>query len=237
MCPHCGKNAPVIHRGLAAYCTACGRERLPFAGRSVSLAGKPSRFGGAVAGALGWLVLIGGTALALLLGLGAAALFPGSIAGLAIGLPIGFVALTLGLLLLIGGRKLSRSGVKASRDAQVQAIFSLAAHRRRPLTAQEVGVVLDLPASEADVLLTELAKERPDEVGVEIGERGEILYTFPGVLGPGISGQPGVRFPQPSLRVDARDGAPDPAARIYAEEFEDEDAGMSRATPRRQQLR
>ncbi|WP_438028863.1 hypothetical protein [Sorangium sp. So ce233] len=231
MCPHCGKNAPVIHRGLAAYCTACGRERLPFAGKSVSLAGKPSRFGGAVAGALGWLVLIGGTALALLLGLGAAALFPGSIAGLAIGLPIGFVALTVGLLLLIGGRKLSRSGVKASRDAQVQAIFSLAAHRRRPLTAQEVGVVLDLPASEADALLTELAKQRPDEVGVEIGERGDILYTF-----PGISGQPGVRFPQPSLRVDARDGAPDPAARIYAEEFEEEDAGVSRA-PRREQLR
>ncbi|KYF72140.1 hypothetical protein BE11_15435 [Sorangium cellulosum] len=231
MCPHCGKNAPVIHRGLAAYCTACGRERLPFAGKSVSLAGKPSRFGGAVAGALGWLVLIGGTALALLLGLGAAALFPGSIAGLAIGLPIGFVALTVGLLLLIGGRKLSRSGVKASRDAQVQAIFSLASHRRRPLTAQEVGVVLDLPAPEADALLTELAKERPDEVGVEIGERGDILYTF-----PGISGQPGVRFPQPSLRVDARDGAPDPAARIYAEEFEEEDAGVSRA-PRREQLR
>ncbi|WP_437959720.1 hypothetical protein WME76_08770 [Sorangium sp. So ce119] len=231
MCPHCGKNAPVIHRGLAAYCTACGRERLPFAGKSVSLAGKPSRFGGAVAGALGWLVLIGGTALALLLGLGAAALFPGSIAGLAIGLPIGFVALTVGLLLLIGGRKLSRSGVKASRDAQVQAIFSLASHRRRPLTAQEVGVVLDLPASEADALLTELAKQRPDEVGVEIGERGDILYTF-----PGISGQPGVRFPQPSLRVDARDGAPDPAARIYAEEFEEEDAGVSRA-PRREQLR
>ncbi|WP_433935708.1 hypothetical protein AB3662_13325 [Sorangium cellulosum] len=231
MCPHCGKNAPIIHRGLAAYCTACGRERLPFAGKSVSLAGKPSRFGGAVAGALGWLVLIGGTALALLLGLGAAALFPGSIAGLAIGLPIGFVALTVGLLLLIGGRKLSRSGVKASRDAQVQAIFSLASHRRRPLTAQEVGVVLDLPASEADALLTELAKVRPDEVGVEIGDRGDILYTF-----PGISGQPGVRFPQPSLRVDARDGAPDPAARIYADEFEEEDAGVSRA-PRREQLR
>lgn len=232
MCPHCGKNAPVIHRGLAAYCTACGRERLPFAGKSVSLAGKPSRFGGAVAGALGWLILIGGTALALLLGLGAAALFPGSIAGLAIGLPIGFVALTLGVLLLVSGRKLSRSGVKASRDAQIQAIFSLASHRRRPLTAQEVGVVLDLPASEADALLTELAKERPDEVGVEIGERGDILYTF-----PGISGQAGVRFPQPSLRIDPSDGAADPAARIFSEEFEEEDAGASRGARRREQLR
>ncbi|WP_438019664.1 hypothetical protein WMF18_11580 [Sorangium sp. So ce315] len=232
MCPHCGKNAPIIHRGLAAYCTACGRERLPFAGRSVSLAGKPSRFGGAVAGALGWLILIGGTALALLLGLGAAALFPGSIAGLAIGLPLGFVALALGLLLLIGGRKLLRSGAQASRDAQVQAIFSLAAHRRRPLTAHEVGVALDLPAPEADALLTELAKQRPDEVGVELGERGEILYTF-----PGVSGHTGVRFPRPSLRVDARDGAPDPAARIYAEELEDEDARVPHAVPRREQLR
>ncbi|XXX80533.1 hypothetical protein WMF30_17370 [Sorangium sp. So ce134] len=232
MCPHCGKNAPVIHRGLAAYCTACGRERLPFAGKSVSLAGKPSRLGGAVAGALGWLILIGGTGLALLLGLGLAAIFPGSIAGLAIGLPIGFIALTLGLLLLISGRKLSQSGVKASRDAQVQAIFSLASHRRRPLTAQEVGVVLDLPAPEADALLTELAKQRPDEVGVEIGERGEILYTF-----PGVAGAAGVRFPQPSLRIDPSHGAPDPAARIFADEFEEEDAGASRASPRREQLR
>ncbi|WP_437579858.1 hypothetical protein [Sorangium sp. So ce887] len=232
MCPHCGKNAPVIHRGLAAYCTACGRERLPFAGKSVSLAGKPSRLGGAVAGALGWLVLIGGTALALLLGLGLAALFPGSIAGLAIGLPIGFIALTLGVLLLIGGRKLSRSGVKASRDAQIQAIFSLASHRRRPLTAQEVGVVLDLPVSEADTLLTDLAKERPDDVGVELGEHGELLYTFPGIMGAA-----GVRFPQPSLRIDPSHGAADPAARVFTEEFEEEDAGASRAPRRREQLR
>ncbi|WP_437680590.1 hypothetical protein [Sorangium sp. So ce131] len=232
MCPHCGKNAPVIHRGLAAYCTACGRERLPFAGKSVSLAGKPSRVGGAVAGVLGWLVLLGGTALALLLGLLAAGLFPGSIAGLAIGLPIGFLAVTLGVLLLVSGRKLARSGVKASRSAQTQAIFSIASHRRRPLTAQEVGAALDLPTEEADALLTELAKERPDEVGVEIGDRGEILYTF-----PAISGQTGVRFPQPSLRIDARDGAADPAAARIGEEFEDEDVGVSRASPRRQQLR
>ncbi|WP_438036052.1 hypothetical protein [Sorangium sp. So ce204] len=232
MCPHCGKNAPVIHRGLAAYCTACGRERLPFAGKSVSLAGQPSRVGGAVAGVLGWLVLIGGTALALLLGLGAAALFPGSIAGLALGLPIGFVALAIGLLLLLGGRKLSRSGAKASRDAQVQAIFSLASHRRRPLTAQEVGVALDLPAPEADALLTELAKERPGDVGVEIGERGEILYTF-----PGISGAAAVRFPRPSLRIDPGEGAADPAARIYADEIEDEGAEAPRAPRRREQLR
>ncbi|AUX21786.1 hypothetical protein SOCEGT47_022740 [Sorangium cellulosum] len=231
MCPHCGKNAPIVHRGLAAYCTACGRERLPLAGTSVDLAGKPSRVGGVVAGVLGWLVLIGGTAVALLLGLIAAALFPGSIAGLAVGLPIGFIAVALGVLLLVSGRKLSRSGEKASRDAQARAIFSLASHRRRPLTAQEVGAALDLPAPEADALLTELAKERPDEVGVEIGERGEILYTF-----PRISGQTGVRFPRPSLRIDPRDGASVPAARLDDDE-ELEEAGVSRPSPRREHLR
>lgn len=230
MCPHCGKNAPIVHRGLAAYCTACGRERLPLAGKSVDLAGKPSRVGGVVAGVLGWLVLIGGTGLALLLGLLATALFPGSIAGLAIGLPIGFVAVALGVLLLVGGRKLSRFGEKASRDAQAQAIFSLAAHHRRPLTAHEVGVALDLPVSEADAVLTALAKERPDEVGVEIGDRGEILYTF-----PRITGQTGLRFPQPSLRIDPRAGAAGPAARFDEEEIEE--AGASRASPRREHLR
>lgn len=233
MCPHCGKSAPLIHRGLTAYCTACGRERTPFAGTSVSLAGKPSKVGGTVAGVLGWLVLIGGTATALLLGLLATWLFETAVAGLSIGLPIGFIAVAIGLLLLISGRKLARSGEKAERTAQAQAIFSLAAHRRRPLTAHEVGLALDLPTPEADALLTQLAKERPEEVTVDIGERGEILYGFPGVMG-----QPRVRFSTPPLRIDpsraAAGGANEPALSPDEEEVYEGMAGVPR---RREHLR
>src|SRR5437667_81825 len=29
MCPHCRQNAPVVYRGLMAYCTACGQPRTP----------------------------------------------------------------------------------------------------------------------------------------------------------------------------------------------------------------
>jgi hypothetical protein len=227
MCPHCGKNAPIVHRGLAAYCTACGRERLPFANRSVTLAGKPSRVGGAVAGVLGWLVLIGGLTSALLLGLLASALFPESIAGLAIGLPIGFASLGFSLLLLLGGRRLARTGEQAARNAQIQAIHSLAAHRGRPLTAQEVGHALDIPAQEADALLTQLAKERPDDVTVDIGERGEILYAF-----PGLAGRSRVRFPRAGYRIDAgQSSAPE------GDEAVDEVEEAPRAPARREPIR
>jgi hypothetical protein len=233
MCPHCGKNAPVVNRGLATYCTACGRPRLPFTGKSVNLAGTPSRLGGTVAGVLGWLVLIGGVTLALLLGLLLAALFPGQIVGPAVGLPIGFASLALGILLLLGGRKLRRSGTETGRDVQIQAIFSLAAHRGRALTAQEVGLALDLPTQKADELLTQLAKERSDEVTVDIGERGEILYGFPGLVE-----QRRVRVAGPGVRVDAGPFAPTPGDALSAEFEALEDAeDAPRAPPRREPVR
>ena len=198
MCPHCGKNAPIVHRGLSAYCTACGRPRLPLSGKTVDLAGKPAKVGGVVAGVVGWVVLIFGMSLALLLGLGLAALFPGSLAPWAVGLPIGLGSLATALLLLFGSRKLHQSGTAAERDARTQALFSLAQNRGGVVTARDAAAALDISAEEADALLTELAKTRSDEVGVEIGERGEILYVF-----PGFQRGSRVRVAGPGGRIDA----------------------------------
>ena len=49
MCPHCRQNAPIVYRGVLAYCTACGAPRPPFSAKSIDLAGQPSKIGGAVA--------------------------------------------------------------------------------------------------------------------------------------------------------------------------------------------
>lgn len=232
MCPHCGSQAPIIHRGLAAYCTSCGRPRQPLSSKSVSLSGKPSQIGGLVAGVLGWVALIGGLALALLLALLAAALFPGSIAPWVIGLPIGLLALGVGLPLLLGGRRLHQTGAAAERSTRVEALFSLAANRGGALTARDVGIALDMPEDQADALLTTLAKERSDDVTVEIGERGEIFYAF-----PGVTGRPRVRFPPPPARIDADAGAARGVTARAEAEAEAEEAGEVGAAARRERAR
>ncbi|MCC6555346.1 MAG: hypothetical protein IT372_20485 [Polyangiaceae bacterium] len=149
-----------------------------------------------VAGVLGWVMLVGGLSMALLLGLLAVALFPGSIAGWVVGLPIALLAVGVGLPLLLGGRSLEKSGAAAERRTRVEALFSLAANHGGAITARDAGAALDMPADQADALLTELAKERPEDVTVEVSDRGEIIYAFPGVTGQTRS----------RVRVDERAG-------------------------------
>src|SRR5262245_60060733 len=104
MCPHCRQNAPVIYRGIVAYCTACGAVRPPLTGSSLNLAGKGSRVGGTVAKVFGWLVLgIGGTVGLILLAL-LQWIFPEGIAGLLVGLPVLVLSAIVSTLLLLSGR-------------------------------------------------------------------------------------------------------------------------------------
>jgi len=230
MCPHCGKNAPIVHRGLAAYCTACGRPRMPLSGTTVNMAGKPSKVGGVLASVLGWAVLIGGGTLAVVLALLLGSLFPGTPAPWIVGLPIGIASLSFALLLLFGGRKLRESGVAAERDAQTQAVLSLAANRRGTLVARDVASALDIPVEEADALLTTLAKSGSEQVEVEIGERGEIFYVFPEHARGSRArfGTPAT----PGVRVDARPAAGwqgvDRTAEAEAEAAEEEAAAARR---------
>ena len=48
MCPRCRQNAPIVYRGVNAFCTACGAPRSVLANTSVNLAGQPSKVGGQV---------------------------------------------------------------------------------------------------------------------------------------------------------------------------------------------
>jgi hypothetical protein len=176
MCPHCRQDAPLVYRGVVPHCTACGRARIPLTGRSVNMAGKPAAVGGTVSYVFGWIVLGSGLGLALLLG----ALFSliTATAGLAVGGAIGIVFLTIGLVLVLGGRKLQRSGAADQKDVQTSAVFALAGHRGGVLTALDVAQAAGMKEEEADALLTDLAKTQPDKCSLEVDEHGAIYYRF-----------------------------------------------------------
>lgn len=168
-----------MFRGLDAYCTACGRRRSPFSSTAVNVAGRPTRFGGSVARVAGWMTLLLGSGIALVLGLLLQALFPAGIAGFVVGGVIGVVTIVAAVLLLMGARKLHASGASAERDTRVKAIFALAAHRGGVITARDVAAAHHMPVDQADALLTALAKEASERVTLEIDDNGGIYYRFP----------------------------------------------------------
>jgi hypothetical protein len=175
-CPSCRRSAPIVYRGVLAYCTACGAPRMPLVAKSTTLAGKPSIIGGALTRVFGWIVLAGGTAFGLaMLGI-LQAIFPAGFAGWAVGLPIIFLSALLGILLLRSGKSLESTGVAEQRDTQVSAIFSLAEHNQSTVTAALVGRALGMSAQSADELLTSLAKSNPDHVVLEVDDQGNVFY-------------------------------------------------------------
>lgn len=177
MCPFCRTEAPLVYRGVFPYCTACNHLRPPLSGPSVNMAGKPSKVGGSVARAFGWIVLALGLALAVFLGGLAALIFTGP-TGLVVGIPLAIVAVTLCIVLVRSGRDLRRSGDQTERATRVQGIHALATTHGGVLTAWQVAQALRMHPAEADALLTELAKQEPDTVGVDVDDEGVILYRF-----------------------------------------------------------
>lgn len=216
MCPHCGQNAPIVYRGMTAYCSACQRTRPPLIAPSVSYAGKPSKVGGTLAGVMGWIVLVLGSSAAL--GLGLLASIFSTTAGLAVGLPIGIVTLAVSLTLLLSGRKLKKDGAQAQKDMRRRAIESFAANRGGMVTATDVAVSLDIPVQDADELLTEMAKTTPEQVTVELDDRGGIYYAFQRVLAMRGAQRPATnqRFATPHARVDGAEPEYEEAAEAEA---------------------
>jgi hypothetical protein len=205
VCPRCRQNAPIVYRGVAAYCTACGAPRVPLASSSVTLAGQPSKVGGTVTRVFGWIVLGIGWATALLLGGLLLALFPEGMAWLVVGLPIAFVSSLFGYLLLRSGRGLQELGTGEQKSARTKAIFALAQNRRGMVTARDAAQALDIRPEEADALLTELAKTAPDQVVLEIDDAGGVFYRFPAMLTAwqGHETGAGARAGDGRVRVDA----------------------------------
>jgi hypothetical protein len=178
MCPHCGQNAPIVYRGVTAYCSACGQVRVPLTGSALHLAGQPSRVGSLFARIFGWIVI--GVGLSVALGIGAVAhlLFPAGFVGLAIALPIAVLSLVLGGFALRGSKKLDASGAAAQKGALTQAVFALASQRGGTLTARDAATALDLPVAQAEDLLQSLAKEQYETVTSDVDESGTLVYRF-----------------------------------------------------------
>lgn len=179
MCPNCRQNAPIVYRGVSAYCTACGAPRLPLAGESVNLAGQPSKVGGTVARVIGWVVLAAGTVLGFgtFAACGAITSFAAA-APYVIGLPILAVTALVAWGLLKSGRDLEEQGDRASKATRARGIFALANTRGGVLTAMDVARSQDMTLEQADAVLTAIAKENPEHVSVDIAEDGTVLYRF-----------------------------------------------------------
>ncbi len=184
MCPACRRDAPVLMRGLKPTCALCGAMRAPAeAARAVNLAGQPARVGGRVSRALGFTVAICGTLLAVLLGGGAQLLFPDSPIGLLLGVPIFILSSALAIALLLGGRRLTRSGDERAHAGKLEAIRALARTKGGELEVEDVTKALRLSAADADALLTELAKTPDARVDLDVDDDGRLRYRFadPGV--------------------------------------------------------
>lgn len=194
MCPFCHKDAPIVHKGISAFCTACGRERSPLANASsVSIAGKPSKLGGRVARLFGWGSLLMGTASALGIGALVQAIFERTYAGYVIGGAIELVAVVVGWAFLGTGKTLVQAGESKQQSTREQAIFALARHRGGVVTAADLAASITVSVEEADRMLTELAKSRHDEVSLEVSDAGDVSYHFRKMDGAHFDSRIGVR--------------------------------------------
>jgi hypothetical protein len=199
MCPHCGRDAPIVYRGVLPYCTACGALRAPLSTPSINLAGKPSRMGGTLASVAGWLVLLVGLSITLGFALLLWALFSGVVAA-AVTTPFALIATVIGWALLRGGSSLRQSGADAERATRDQALLSMAGHHG-PVTAVDAARLLNVTVATADAMLTELAKRDPDRIALDVDDQGVVWYRLARPFAE--------RAPAPGdrVRVDGSEGA------------------------------
>ncbi len=174
ICPNCRQEAPTVVRGIRAYCTACGAQRSLIEDTPVNVAGQPSKIGGGVATVAGLSVLVVGSLLALAIGALLQLLVPP--AGWIVGGFLEAVTLFVAAMLLWGGRALFLSGAKREQNAQEQAIFAIARRRGGSVTASELAQVLSIPESEADTMLTAMAKRPDGQVSLELDDDGTLRY-------------------------------------------------------------
>src|SRR5580658_10898441 len=175
-CPTCGREAPIVYRGVVPYCTACGALRAPLSAASVNLAGKPSRVGGTVASVAGGLVILVGGSIALGIALVFAAFRLVGL-GLTLASPFAVVSLVLGLVLVWRGGLLRRAGARTEQTTHEQALLELVAHRGT-ITATDAAVALGLGIAEADDKLTALAKRHPERIAVDVDDEGLVRYRI-----------------------------------------------------------
>src|SRR6187551_1378551 len=177
-CPHCHQNAPILYKGVFAFCSACDKPRAPFSGKALAFAGQPSKLGGRVGRVVGALVLIFGLLLAAALMLFFQLLWPAKNIGYALGSPLALISVVVGSLFLIASGRLGRAGAEAERQARVEAVYALAVNRNGMLTAADTARSLQLEPASVEALLNELSKTQPEYVSLEFDENGQPFYLF-----------------------------------------------------------
>jgi hypothetical protein len=139
-------------------------------------AGKPAHVAGAVLHAFGWLLFLVGLGFSALLAL-FMTLFSVTAGLVTFGI-FGGLSLAVFLLARYGKNKLESEGDTERSKRREQALYALAANHGGRLQAYEAASALEVTVDQADQILTSLAKTKPDEVDVEIGDQGEIFYAF-----------------------------------------------------------
>jgi hypothetical protein len=177
-CPHCHQNAPIVYRGVFAFCSACDKPRAPFSGKALHFAGQPAKVGGNVSRVVGYVVLAFGLLAAAALMLFFQLLVPERNIGYAVGLPIALISTVLSLALLFASSKLRRAGTETEFQTRLEALYALAVNRGGTLTAEDASHALHLPAVEVDGVLDQLAKTQAEFVQLEIDEEGKPFYLF-----------------------------------------------------------
>lgn len=220
MCPHCRQDAPIVYRGIAAYCTACGQPRLPLVTKSVNLAGQTSQVGGTVTRVLGFVVLFSGLAVSLVV-FGILAIFvPALWIAAAVGVPLALLVAFAAWAIIRSGRTLEKSGRSEQESTRLEAVLALARNKKGPLSAADVSASLGIHWAQADALLTDLAKRHPEIASVEIDDQGGVFYR----VDPGT----------PQLRVAPSSSIGDDLERArWAEAVEAESEAQAHARARR----
>jgi hypothetical protein len=149
------------------------------------MTGKPSKLGGAIAKVVGWVVLVGGLFAAFAMYSLLAWLMPGGPASWIVATPMAVLSMIFGGLFVFGGKTLQSSGSAAQKKTRMSAIYSLAAYRKGSLSAAEAASAVNLSEKETSDLLTQVAKDEPDYVVVDLDEAGAIRYRFPTLLPDG----------------------------------------------------
>lgn len=181
-CPKCGQSAPIVLRGVEAFCTVCNARRAPFGGDILNLAGTPERIGGHAARWFGWGALSIGLFVALTAGLVvqaiASMITPGTWLGLAVALPIALLSIVLGLTGILGGNKLGRAGEARLLDKQRDIVRALARHQKGIVKVADAARALGVDEPRADAVLGALAREPAENISLDIDDDGNVMYLF-----------------------------------------------------------
>jgi hypothetical protein len=170
-------------------------------------------------------VLITGVILALTLG-GLISLLSPAVAWMVGGF-LGAMSLLFGLLFILGGRMLWKTGKERQQGAHEQAVLAVARRNAGSVTPAELARVLSIPETEADALLTQMAKRPDGQVTLEVDDDGTLRYFVRDAMGP--------RIGAPRVRVGT--GAQGPARSAEEEALAEAEMGAEEAQARAERRR